>query len=124
MSAVWSMKDFHEGRCAFVDVDKARPEAFNGPEETPEQLVEALPLATMAELKQAALRVARETGSYEDFLRRHPHFHEKFLLSMAKDATPPNRDNTIRDIPWLNRERLQYKRDRQDHVEDAKMIEG
>lgn len=133
----WTESDVRSGRCAPLDIGRPKPLEV----ETAQEVFEALPPATLSEFKQAVLRVARDQyGSYDTFLKAHPGFHQKFLLSMAREAvpsTPP--DNTIKDIPWLNRDRLSYQYKDPNHpnhdiylesqkddarqVEDAKLIE-
>lgn len=129
----WTEEDFLNGRCDVMQVNKPKPLEV----ETAQEVFASLPPATLSEFKQAVLRVARDQyGSYDAFLKAHPGFHQKFLLSMAREpvpSTPP--DNTIKDIPWLTRNRLAYKDPQlmaalqledlrsKDQVQDATFIE-
>ena len=78
-------------------------------QETPSAVLDALPPATMVELKQAALRVARGAMGYDEFLKKNPQFHHKFLLSMAKEQLPQERPTVEVNISWLSNDRLAYK---------------
>jgi hypothetical protein len=100
----WTNQDFLDGACSHLDIGKPKPI-----EQSAEQVVQDLPPATMAELKQAALRVARGKGSYDEFLEENPGFHQKFLLSMVKEPLPPGPARVDVNISWLSANRLSYK---------------
>ncbi len=104
----WTNKDFLEGLCKVGDIGKTREQL---PEvQTPEEVVKDLPPASMQELKQAALRVARgATDDYEAFLKANPGFHQKFLLAMVKEPPPPVKPELTVHISWLTPDRLSYK---------------
>lgn len=105
---LWTNDDFLQERCSHLDIGSPKPETT--PEE-PSAVIEALPPTTMAELKQAALRVARGKMGFDEFLQKNPQFHQKFLLSMAKEAPPPQRQDVTVNISWLTQDRLSYKAD-------------
>lgn len=104
LADTWTNQDFLDGACSHLDIGK--PKSI---EQSAEQVVQDLPPATMAELKQAALRVARGKGSYDEFLQKNPGFHQKFLLSMVKEPLPPGPARVDVNISWLSAQRLSYK---------------
>ena len=104
----WTAEDFANWKCGAEDVGQ-RTKPTTPPPDTPEKVLDALPLATMAELKQAALRVARGKMGYDEFLAKNPVFHQKFLLSMAKEQLPQERPDVTVNISWLSQDRLAYK---------------
>ena len=105
--ALWTNEDFLQEKCSVKDIGKPIP--LPDPVDEPSALLEALPAATMAELKQAALRVARGKMGYDEFLAKNPQFHQKFLLSMAKEQVQQERPTVEVNISWLQPERLSYK---------------
>ena len=46
---------------------------------------------------------------YDEFLKKNPQFHHKFLLSMAKEQLPQERPTVEVNISWLSNDRLAYK---------------
>ena len=46
---------------------------------------------------------------YDEFLLKNPGFHQKFLLSMAKEQLPQERPDVTVNISWLSNDRLAYK---------------
>ena len=104
----WTAEDFANWKCDAEDVGQ-RTKPTTPPPDTPEKVLDALPPATMVELKQAALRVARGAMGYDEFLKKNPQFHHKFLLSMAKEQLPQERPDVTVNISWLSNDRLAYK---------------
>ena len=74
-------------------------------------MLDALPAASMAELKQAALRVARGKMGFDKFFETYPAFHHKMLLAMVKESTPPPTAPINVNLSWISPNRLSYKRD-------------
>ncbi len=113
-AARWSYRDYEAKLCSFADVDSPKPvgapTAIEGEVQTVQEVLESLPPATLSEFKQAVLRVARDQhGSYDAFLRAYPHFHQKFLLAMAREAVPPPQGPKVIDVEWLSPQRHAYK---------------
>ena len=104
---VWTGDDYEHHKCRADQI--GTPKEQDTSIEEPSAVIEALPPTTMAELKQAALRVARGKMGFDEFLQKNPTFHQKFLLSMAKEAPPPQRQDLTVNISWLTAERLAYK---------------
>ena len=107
--AIWTLDDFHTNKCAVDDIGLPVQEEQSATPEEQRALLDELPLATMVELKQAALRVARGKMGYDEFLLKNPQFHQKFLLSMAKEQLPQERPTVEVNISWLSNDRLAYK---------------
>jgi len=107
--AIWTLDDFHTNKCAVDDIGLPVQEEQSATPEEQRALLDELPLATMVELKQAALRVARGKMGYDEFLLKNPQFHHKFLLSMAKEQLPQERPTVEVNISWLSNDRLAYK---------------
>ena len=118
--SVWTLEDWTTNLCTKEEVGK--PKVF---EQSPEDVIASAPPATMAELKQAALRVARGKMGYDEFLAKNPSFHLKFLLSMAKEQLPQERPDVTVNISWLSQDRLAYKQGALlDVVSEGKAIEN
>jgi len=104
---LWTNDDFLQEKCSVKDIGKPVPPPLV--QEEQRALIDDLPPTTMAELKQAALRVARGKMGYDEFLTKNPGFHQKFLLSMAKEQLPQAKQDVTVNISWLTPERLSYK---------------
>lgn len=109
----WTVQEFLNKECSSADVGK--PKAVFPPQES--LFIEAtiatlreLPEPNMAELRQAALRVARGTMGYEEFLIKNPEFTKKFLLSMAREIIKPPAPTAVQvNLSWVQPGRLSYR---------------
>lgn len=105
---VWHLADMRDGRCTASMVGTSRIATVQ--ETKLDEIVETTleELSTSA-FKQAVLRVARENKGYDAFLRQYPGFHQKALLAMMRESSPPGPARVDVNISWLSPERLAYK---------------
>jgi hypothetical protein len=101
----WSLDDFESARCHVQDIGQLKQSVSM---EVAEVLGE-LPPATMAEMKQAALRVARGKMGFDKFFEAYPNFHHKFLLAISREPAPPLPQHVTVELSWISKDRLSYK---------------
>lgn len=116
----WSLEDFESARCQVQDI--GQPKMSTSIELS--EVLNELPAATMAEMKQAALRVARGKLGFDKFFEQYPAFHHKFLLAVSRESTPPPPTQVRVELSWLSNNRLSYKREQDQviDVEDAQEV--
>lgn len=115
---VWTGDDYENHKCRADQIGTPKPVQETQSAEL-DALAAELPPSTMAELKQAALRVARGKMGYDEFLQKNPTFHQKFLLAMAKESERPSQQPLTVNISWLNPDRLSYKQSSLELVQDT-----
>lgn len=124
----WTLEDFENSRCRVQDIGQSKLTTANASTatQTVQELLSELPPLNIAELRQAALRVARGTLGYEAFLLKYPGFCQKILIDMNKAFNiPPQSPPPMPEVPWITAQRLAYKRESPSLtlIEDAKVVE-
>jgi hypothetical protein len=124
---VWTGDDYEHHKCRADQIGTPKNVAQGASNtDIANEVLAALPPLSMAEFRQACLRVARGTMGYDAFLLKYPGFLQKALLVMMRESTPPPPPLTapIIDIPWLTNTRFAYKREKPDLelIDNAEII--